>query len=75
MSIKTRAEMETVIRQSAEDKTWIVFTEVPRTIRRMERIFGPGTKKSAIGYEWRNVPQSAVRVCKPARRAAATQET
>lgn len=57
---KTRAELETLIRASAADRTWSVFSEDPKFIRRMAALFGPGRKVSAVGYAW-TVPLKAIR--------------
>lgn len=62
--MKKRDELETVIRQSAADKYWVVFTEDPKILRKMTRLFGPGKPKSALGQEW-VIPQSAVGLRKP----------
>lgn len=59
--MKTRTETETIIRQSAADKEWVVFSEDPKIIRRMEKLFGQGRRRSDVGTEW-IVPQRCIRI-------------
>lgn len=59
MKPKSRDELETVIRASASDRTWTVFSENPRIIRRLEKHHGPGRKVSACGYQW-DLPMNCV---------------
>lgn len=63
---KSRGERETIIRSSAEHgEGWVVFSEDPTMIRMMEKAWGPSTKRSEFGFEWRDIVWNAVRVRKP----------
>lgn len=64
VTMKSRAETETVIRRSAADKAWIVFTEDPVVLRKMNRLYGPGRPKSSVGMEW-EIPLAGVGLRKP----------
>lgn len=56
--MKSRAETETVIRRSADDDHWVVFSEDQVIIRKMVAIHGPGRVKG-LGQEW-SVPRNAI---------------
>jgi hypothetical protein len=45
--------METIIRRAADEREWVVFSEDPVVVRRLESLFGPGEKRSDIGRVWR----------------------
>ena len=57
--MKTRHELETIIRCSAADRTWQVFSEDPKIVRKMTRLHGPGRKVSEFGLAW-EVPLACV---------------
>lgn len=61
---KSRAETETIIRRSAADDSWVVFSEDPVIIRKMTRLYGAGRTISAVGVSW-SVPLAAVGLRKP----------
>lgn len=63
---KTRAERETIIRRAADESDWEVFSEDPRIIRKMEKLWGKGHQdhQSTEGYVW-TVPSSGVSLRKP----------
>lgn len=56
--MKSRAETETVIRRSADDDHWVVFSEDPVILRKMTAIHGPG-KVKGLGQEWL-VPRNGI---------------
>ena len=64
MKPKSREELETVIRRSAADQSWTVFSEDPRVIRKMVKLYGSGKQKSGVGFEW-EVPSTAVGLRRP----------
>ena len=66
MNAKSRDELETVIRASANDKTWDVFSETPRILHRMTKLFGSGRKVSEVGFRWQ-VPRACITIRQPAR--------
>jgi len=61
---RTRSEMETIIRRAADEQEWVVFSEDPVIIRRLESLFGAGEKKSDTGRVWR-LPRKGVSFRRP----------
>lgn len=66
MAKKTRAEMETLIRRAADETAWEVFSEDPKVVRKMTRLYGVGEAKGQ-GMVWR-VPPTGVCLKKPAQK-------
>jgi hypothetical protein len=69
--MKSRQELETVIRASAADASWDVFTEDPKMIRRLRALYGDGLRVSEFGWRW-VVPLNLIR---PRRARLLTEES
>lgn len=69
---KTRAETETVIRRSADEATWDVFSEDPKVIRKLERLYGQG-KNCGHGFRW-EIPPAGISIRKPRELTAEQRE-
>jgi hypothetical protein len=70
---KSNAERETIIRRAADEQDWELFTEDPRVIRIMSRIWGAGKPKGE-GAVWR-VPKAGLSFRKPRALDAAARKT
>lgn len=73
----TRAETETLIRRSADEKCYDIFTEIPKDIRRFRRLadaYGLPVEETQYGIRLRGVPLGAlmVRKTRPQSRKVAT---
>jgi len=60
---KTRAEQETIIRRAADEKSWDVFSEDPKVVRKLTRLYGEG-KPHGQGYRWL-LPANGIAIRKP----------
>lgn len=70
---KSNAERETIIRRAADEQDWELFTEDPRVIRIMSKLWGSG-KPKGDGAVWR-VPKSGLSFRKPRALDAAARKT
>lgn len=63
MTTKTRAELETIIRRAADEKSWDVFSEDPKVIRKLTQNHGEGEHWGG-GRRW-ELPPTAISFRKP----------
>lgn len=70
---KSKAELETLIRGCASDRTWVIFTEDPKMIRKLTKLHGSGRQVSECGWEWRGIAFSCVSLRKPRLAAQGTK--
>lgn len=62
---KSNAERETIIRRAADEQDWEVYSEDPRVVRKLTKLFGPGVSGSqSDGSVW-TLPKTAVSFRKP----------
>jgi len=65
MANKTNAERETIIRRAADEKDWEVYSEDPRIIRKLEKLYGCGrTDHQSDGRVW-ILPPNGLSLRKP----------
>lgn len=71
---KTNAERETIIRRAADEHEWEVFSEDPRIVRKLTKLWGSGVSDTqSDGCVWR-LPPNGLSFRKPVVLSAAEKE-